>query len=427
MITTSVGGLQKTTDHRVVVPFYTYASLSLVVGTVLLMLNSNLPESHYFNPPTLAITHIMALGWGSMMILGASYQLLPVLIEGELDSNGLTYASLIAMGIGIPILSYAFYIFELGNLAIIGAILVNLGVIFYVANVLSSSFKSKRRNVHAWFIITASIWLFSATFLGLILLLNFSSFILPENSVNYLSLHAHLGIIGWFLLLVIGVGSRLIPMFLISMYANEKLLWQVFALINVGLTAFIIIFLFKLNQAFYYIPLALILGGVVGFANYCYQSYKVRIRKKVDEQVKTSFIAVGQMLIPIVVLLVILLIIPASKHPKTAIIYGFSIFFGWITAIIYGMTYKTLPFIVWNKSYHRKAHKGKTPAPKDLFNEKAFTAMLITYLVGFTGFIIGIILLNNILLKAGTISLLIAALLYVFNTFKVLYHKPKLS
>jgi hypothetical protein len=33
------------------------------------------------------------LGWGTMMILGASHQLVPVMIEGKLYSNTLAYLS----------------------------------------------------------------------------------------------------------------------------------------------------------------------------------------------------------------------------------------------------------------------------------------------------------------------------------------------
>ena len=427
MVTTNVGGLQKTTDYRVVVPFYTYAALSLLAGTILLMLHSDIPFSHHFNPPTLAITHVMALGWGSMMILGASYQLLPVLIEGELDSNRIAYLSFISMAVGIPVLAYAFFDFDLGKPAEIGAILINLGVVFYIANVFSSSFKSKKRNIHAWYIITASLWLFTTTFFGLLLVLNFNQFLLSQSSVNYLTLHAHIGLVGWFLLLVIGVGSRLIPMFLISKYSNEKLLWRIYALINLGLMSFILIFLFGMNEGYYYIPLFIILSGVGMFVFYCYKSYQVRIRKKVDNQVKTSFIAVVQMLLPILILLLILLFLPVNNYPKMGVLYGFTIFFGWITAIILGMTYKTLPFIVWNKAYKKKSQGGKTPAPRDLFNETIFKIMLIAYLTGYLVFILGILVSNSILLKTGTVALVLAAVLYVINTFKILYHQPEIS
>jgi cbb3-type cytochrome oxidase subunit 1 len=67
-------------------------------------------QQHYFNPKTLAITHLMALGWGTMIILGASHQLLPVLIEGKLDSYLLALLSFIFAAAGIPLLVTGFYL-----------------------------------------------------------------------------------------------------------------------------------------------------------------------------------------------------------------------------------------------------------------------------------------------------------------------------
>lgn len=427
MIATPIGGLQQTTNYKVVLPFYVYAAASFLVGTILLLANTAIFQIHYFNPHTLAITHVMALGWGTMMVLGASHQLLPVLIEGKLDSNLLAYLSFIFTAIGIPILIAGFYTLQLGGVAQLGGILINIGVICYVVNVFASSLKSNRKNVHAWFMITAVLWLFSTVFLGLLLLLNFSKPILPKDSVHYLALHAHLGIIGWFLLMVIGVGSRLIPMFLISKYTNNKILWIIYGLLNAGLISFIFLLLFEAPTVGYYLPIGMLLAAVILFGRHCYLAYKIRIRRNVDEQMKTSLLSIVQMLLPIITLILLLAILPADLFPNMALLYGFCIFFGWLTAIIIGMTFKTLPFIIWNKVYHTKAYKGKTPAPKELFSENIYNIMLYAYLAGFILFCIGIIILNSIVLKLGAMALVASAVLYVVNIGKALSHKPKLS
>ena len=84
---------------------------------------------------------------------------------------------------------------------------------------------------------------------------------------------------------------------------------------------------------------------------------------------KISLLSVGLMLLPILVLLLIIgLLLASPTNPKLVLAYGFMIFFGWITALIFGMTFKTLPFIIWNKVYHLQAGLGKTPNPKDLFS-----------------------------------------------------------
>ncbi|HSQ43637.1 MAG TPA: hypothetical protein VLM16_01495, partial [Ginsengibacter sp.] len=227
--------LAKNTSYKVVLPFYVYAALSFLVATFLLFFSSSAFLQNYFHPQTLAITHVMALGWGTMIILGASHQLVPVLIENKLYCNTLVYLSFVLAAIGIPLLVYSFYTFYFGWQAQWGAILINAAVIFYLINIAISMVKSKKENVHAVFVFTATLWLLITTIVGLCLIINFTHNLLSQDSLAYLPLHAHLGIIGWFLLLVIGVGSRLIPLFLISKYDNKKLLWWIYILINIGL------------------------------------------------------------------------------------------------------------------------------------------------------------------------------------------------
>lgn len=424
MFSTISGDLQQTTSHKMVLPFYAYAAISFLVACILLLLHSDVVHQHYFHPHTLAITHIMALGWGTMIILGASHQLLPVLVEGKLDSYFLASLTFIFTAIGIPILAIGFFLFHTGWMLQLGAILINIGVVCYVVNVFASSFNSKKRNVHAWYMIAASAWLFSTVFFGLLLVFNFNKNILPKDSLSYLTIHAHLGLIGWFLMLVIGVGSRLIPMFLISKYTNNKQLWWIFCLINASLISFIFFKIMEYNSHVFYIPIVLAFAGIALFVRHCYLSYKVRIRKNVDDQMKTSLLSVVQMVFPFLALLFVLILMPSGTNSNWSILYGFCFFFGWITAIILGMTFKTLTFIVWNKVYHKNAHAGKTPVPKDLFNEKIYTAMLISYIIGFVVFAIGIIILNDILLKSGAFALLLSAILYVINSGITLFHKP---
>lgn len=418
-------GLAKNTSWKVVLPFYLYAGLSLLAATVLLIFSTPAFLEHYFHPRTLAITHLMALGWGTMMILGASHQLVPVLIEGKLYSNTLAYLSFVFAGIGIPLLVVGFYQFDFGWPAQYGAILINAAIIFYLINTAVSMVRSKHENVHAVFVFTGTLWLLITIIVGLFLVYNFSYNILSKDSLSYLPLHAHLGIIGWFLLLVIGVGSRLIPLFLISKYNNNKLLWWIYSLINISLISFIIFFLYIKITWLYLLPLAAIAVSLILFAYYCYHAYKQRIRKKVDYQVRISLLSVLMMSLPLIFLLIVILLLLFSiDNFHLVLTYGFCIFFGWITAIIFGMTFKTLPFIVWNKVYHDKAGLGKTPNPKELFSDKIFKTMGISYLTGFVLFIAGVLISNELIIKIASILLLIAAILYNGNVWKAVTHKP---
>ncbi len=417
--------LIKNTSHKVVLPFYIYGALSFLSATILLVFSTPAFTQHYFHPHTLAITHAMALGWGTMIILGASHQLVPVLIEGKLYSNALAAVSFILAAVGIPLLVYAFYVFNTGWPARWGGMLINAAILVYLINIAVSLSKSKHENVQAVFVFTAVCWLLATTSVGLILIYNFSYPLLSVPSLSYLPLHAHLGIIGWFLLMVIGVGSRLIPLFLISKYNNTKLLWCIYALINIGLVLFIPSFIFFAGTTFYAAPVAIIVTALLLFGYYCYKCYQLRIRKQIDEQMKISILSVLMTAVPLFMLIIIIgWSLTTANNLRLVLTYGFTIFFGWITAIIFGMTFKTLPFIVWNKIYHQRAGLGKTPDPKELFSKKIFTGMAIIYLAGFILFAGGILLSNIMILKLSSILLLIAAVLYNLNVFKTITHQP---
>lgn len=425
-VTTGNNEATKTTSYKVVLPFYGYAAVAFFAATLLLLLSATEITGHYFQPHNLAIVHIMALGWGTMMILGASHQLVPVLIEGRLYSNKLAYSSFILAALGIPLLAYGFYVFDMGLHTQCGGILICLAIMAYLVNLAMSMVKSKHENVHAFFVFTAAIWLLTTAIVGLLLLYNFNYPVFSKSSLAFLPLHAHIGIVGWFLLLITGIGSRLIPMFLISKYNNPKRLWWIYGLINGGLLVFIMNFLYADNKLGLIISLLSVAAAIVLFGNYCYQSYQQRIRKKVDEQIKISLLSVLMMLVPVIFLGVIIVLLTLSGQENIGLVisYGFIIFFGWITAIIMGMTFKTLPFIVWNKVYHQLAGKGKTPSPKDLFSNILFKYMIVIYILGFVLFTLGILLDNTIILQAGACSLLITSVLYNWNVIKLLMHKP---
>ena len=418
-------GVYTNTTHRAVLPFYIYGAAAFLVCTILLLFSGDAFQQHYFHPHTLAITHAMALGWGTMIILGASHQLVPVLIEGKLFSERLAQLSFALAAVGIPILVYAFYVFDMGWPARWGGILINGAIVSYLLNLLLSISKSRKENVHVVFVFTAVCWLLVTTAFGLILVYNFSFPLLSKNSVAYLALHAHFGIIGWFLLLVIGVASRLIPMFLVSKYGNENMLWWIYGSINGALVSFAALFTYLPTSYLFMIPISLIVLALLLFGKYVHRCYNQRIRRKVDRPMKISLLSVGMTVLPFFLLIIMLASsMIVNAHSKMVLTYGFTIFFGWITAIILGMTFKTLPFIVWNKLYHERAGLEVTPNPKELFNEKLFGVMAVIYIAGFALFAIGILLSELFVLKLAALLLVDAAVLYNLNVFKIIQHRP---
>lgn len=414
---------ESNTTHKVVLPFYLYAGLAFVAATTLLFASSDALSSHFFQPKLLAITHTMALGWGTMIIFGASYQLFPVLTQRKLYSVNLAGLSFLLAAVAIPLLVYAFYTFDLGWPAKAGGSGVVLAVLCYCINVFGTMWK--KENVHAVFCATAAAWLMLTTLTGLGLIVNFTTPFLPKGALAYLPLHAHIGIAGWFLGLIVGVASRLLPMFLLSKYANERLLWFIFWLINGGLLLFLLLFFMEVDAAYFAFPIACLAVALALFAYYCFRCYRLRLRRRTDGPVSISLASVVMMFAPLFLLSAIVTgSLAGSLDSRLVLVYGFFIFFGWITAIILGMTFKTLPFIVWNKTWRGRAASAQAPNPKDLVANKLFFLMVLSWLAGLLIVLAGIGSRNLLLLRSGSAFLLATAFFYNLNIWQVIAHKP---
>ena len=98
-------------------------------------------------------------------------------------------------------------------------------------------------------------------------------------------------------------------------------------------------------------------------------------------------------------------------------------FLGCITNIILGMTFKTLPFIVWNDHYKMLSGKVKVPLPKQLYNEKLLPWQFRSTIAALVSLSVGIIFQQLCIIQIALGLWIVVAVLYNWNVFKVLMHK----
>jgi hypothetical protein len=177
-----------------------------------------------------------------------------------------------------------------------------------------------------------------------------------------------MGLIGWFLLMLIGVSSKLVPMFLVSSYQSTKLLTCSYYLIVGALLYFLVdSYLFGLSLRTYLI-FTIGATGLICYFIFIVKCLRSRLRKHIDLPMMNSFLSfillkIATLTVPFIVYFHL------KNNPATirfSMIYGEFMLMGWITALILGQTFKTLPFIVWVKHYEHLTGKFKTPMPADL-------------------------------------------------------------
>ncbi|OQX97991.1 MAG: hypothetical protein B6I20_11665, partial [Bacteroidetes bacterium 4572_117] len=360
---------QRAPHPSVVIPHFAFSALSFLLLGFFILLSGNELTGHYFNGKLLSITHIATLGWITMTIFGALYQLIPVVMEVALFSEKLAKINFTVFAIGIVLLAYTFWISEFGMILLIAASILLIAISLFSVNVLLTAKSTEKWNIESSLIVSAVFWLFTTALLGFLLSLNFIQPFLPDAHTIYLKAHAHTGMVGWFLLLIIGVGASLIPMFFLSHALNRKRLHWAFYLVNAGMLIFFIDMVF-VHKGYFIIPTVLISAGILAFMLYVYQSYKKRARKNLDIPLKHTVVSILLLFAPIILAFLISLQsgLDSSFMLRANILYGLSIFIGFITSLILGQAYKTLPFIIWLQRYQKLVGKAKTPLPKDLYS-----------------------------------------------------------
>ena len=115
-------------SSKVVIPHFIAGSISFLIVAILLAISTPELLTAFYNNKLIAITHIIILGWASMMVFGALYQLIPVVYETSLYSEKLASITFWLFVISVSLLSYAFWI---GSFTVLLVTLLYLCLVLY--------------------------------------------------------------------------------------------------------------------------------------------------------------------------------------------------------------------------------------------------------------------------------------------------------
>jgi hypothetical protein len=172
----------------------------------------------------------------------------------------------------------------------------------------------------------------------------------------------------------------------------------------------------------YGLLISFILGslGILTFLLFIYKAFRARVKKKLDIGMKKSMMAF------FFVLLAIGFSIPIFTNIlKLETAYFSILIVGFVSTLIMGQTFKTLPFIIWLKEYKSFVGKEKTPLPKDLYSDSLAIWQYRIHTLGFLTALLGITFKSSIVLKLGFIFLTVGAILYLKNVINIILHKRK--
>jgi hypothetical protein len=346
--------------------FFLSAPLFLLVAACLIVLTPETLISRW-SPQTLALTHAVTLGFLAMVMLGALLQMLPVVAGSPLPAPRLVaWLSHIPLALGTIALMTGFLTAEPVAFGI-GVILLGGGfVIFLVATTISLTRAAAGMTVNGMRL--------AAVCLGITLLLGLALALLrvggwsPPAVEPTIAAHMAFGLLGWVLLLVIGVAYQVVPMFQITPpYPPRLSRWLTGVL-------FVLLLLHAAAPlwpgAFTQLVDAGLAAAILLFALVTLRLQARRRRKLPD--VTLGFWRLGMAsLIACVAVWTVAQFWPSwANSAPYPLLLGVLFIGGFAVSVVNGMLYKIVPFLAWfHLQAQLQARAGSIPTMKEMIAE----------------------------------------------------------
>ena len=353
-------------------------------------------------PHTLAIIHTFTLGVMASFMLGALFQMMPVLcgvhIKAPIDLSIRVYVTL---SIGVIFLVTAF-INGAVSLYILASIFLGYSLLISAYVMIKQLLSIKHSNSSRGMLL-ALVALSITAILGIILVYIRAGFNLPFDYLAIKSIHYSFGLFGWIALLIISVAFQVVEMFYVTPKYSEKYAKYI------TIALFSLLLLYAIMK---YLDLGVasiipyILAIIVGI-NAAITLIKFKQKKRPINDASIFFWIVG---------MVSLMLFSITFLVGLPIFISAEFFAFFALSILFAMSYKIVPFLVW---FHLNA-KGYFDAPMmhEVISPKYAKINFWIYLSSIILFLIAIKF--SIIFYIGSFLLLLSFCMLSYSIYRAL-------
>ncbi|MGF1644697.1 MAG: hypothetical protein ACFCUJ_13735 [Thiotrichales bacterium] len=369
-------------SYSVPMRFYLLAPGWLVLAALVALTADPDWAANRWQSATLAATHLLTLGFLGMTMVGSFIQVIGVV--GGVALPAVTPMSLITLaglGIGTLALTFGFITMQPWPLHA-GASVAGIGWCAFIA-VAGLGLLRAASNAIVAYVRLAWAALAVTIVLGLTLAGALTGLWGVADVARLSDLHAAWGLLGWILLLVVGVGLEVVPMFQITPPYPRALVaalgWLVIGAL--ALLSMSIVLDGDLSQRFATLAEIMLAGAVAGFALTTLNLQRKRRRKLADTTLAYWRLAMVSLLIATLVSLA-LHGIPEAHRAPWQVLLGLLFLLGFAVPVTSGMLYKIVPFLGWLhlQSVRNRPPQG-LPNMKDLMPDVLTRRQFWIYLV----------------------------------------------
>ncbi|MDS4032119.1 MAG: hypothetical protein RKO66_18955 [Candidatus Contendobacter sp.] len=370
--------LEQAPPFSVPLRFFLTAPWFLVLAAALLAWRGPEVFASRWLPATLALTHLLTLGFMAQVMLGALLQMLPVVVGVVVPRPRLAAAlihiplTLGALALAVAFLngSPAWFQGALGLLGLgFGTALIAVHLAVWRAPVVSGTVIALRCALGA-LVVTVGLGLALGGFFGW-------GFSLPVVIMTHL--HTAWGLVGWTTLLVAGVAYQVVPMFQITPPYPSAFVRGFAPLMAVLLVAWSVLTFGDWETAARLTGAALALG-VALFAVTTLRLLTQRRRKIGDPTLAYWRTSMASLLAGALLWLLAPWVPALAQAPQVEWLLGILLIFGFAVAVINGMLYKIVPFLAWFHLQAQLFQRAKVPTMKQLLPDAAVRRQFWAYL-----------------------------------------------
>jgi len=369
-------------------------------------------------PHVLALVHLATLGWLTMTIMGASFQLVPVMTVAPLRATRLLPWHYPVYTGGVILLLGGFWWMRPWLLTA-GGVVILLAVLHYVVVLITTLVHATTRPLTLRYLAASLVYLCLVVSLGFTAALNMQFGFLGAGTNRLLLIHLTLGVLGWLSSLLIGVSYTLVRMFALAHGHDDHLGRIIFVLLQGSIVGLALGFLFS------WLALILLGGGVLIATTWLFaydftRMFRSRHRKLLDVTQYHSIAAVVSFCL--VVPAGIASVVFGWQQPAVFAALGLGALVGWLGQSIIGYLYKIVPFLVWQTCYGPLVGREKVPLMRDLVHER--WTWLSWWLIngGLPGVILSLLFSWTVLLSITSMLLGVGLLLAAANLLCVVRH-----
>jgi len=346
--------------------FFLSAPLFLLAAAALIALAPDALASRW-TPQALALTHALTLGFLAMVMLGALMQMLPVVAGSPLPApRRVARLSHVLLTLGTAALMAGFLTAAPAAFGLASVLLAGGFAVFLAAAARSLARAVAGVTVSGMRLALASLAV--TLLLGLSLAMLHAGWWVPPAIDAAIAAHVAFGLLGWVLLLVIGVAYQVVPMFQITPpYPPRLSRWlagALFALLLLRAAASL-----QPGSAGV-IADAGLAAGILLFAVATLRLQARRRRKLPDVTLDYWRLGMASLIACVAVWLVARISPAWADSDAYPLLLGVLFIGGFAVSVVSGMLYKIVPFLAWfHLQAQLQARAGSIPTMRDMIGE----------------------------------------------------------